>query len=179
MGVKNYLIAGGSGTGKTTVAEELQRRGYNVLHGDRELCYRGDPDTGRPVEEPAHENERAKALWVSKHHVWNANKVKSIVADQSSPISFFCGSCRNFDHFIDLFDEVFILEVGNLDVLFRRIGERVARDPTDWGGRPEEMEIVVSMHANKEGVPAYGIIIDATAPLVDVVEAILSKCETE
>ena len=42
MGIKNYLIEGVSGTGKTTVAEELQRRGYHVLHGDRELAYWGD-----------------------------------------------------------------------------------------------------------------------------------------
>ena len=43
MGIKNYLIEGVSGTGKTTVAEELQRRGYHVIHGDRELSYLGDP----------------------------------------------------------------------------------------------------------------------------------------
>lgn len=37
MGVRNYLIEGLSGTGKTTVAEELQRCGYHVMRGDREL----------------------------------------------------------------------------------------------------------------------------------------------
>ena len=55
MGVKNYLIEGVSGTGKTAVAEELQRRGYYVIHGDRELAYVGDPETGEPLELPAHE----------------------------------------------------------------------------------------------------------------------------
>ncbi len=39
MGKRNYLIEGVSGTGKTSVAEELQRQGYNVIHGDRELGY--------------------------------------------------------------------------------------------------------------------------------------------
>jgi adenylate kinase family enzyme len=52
MGKRNYLIEGVSGTGKTSVAEELQRCGYHVLHGDRELKYRGDPKTGEPVNEP-------------------------------------------------------------------------------------------------------------------------------
>jgi broad-specificity NMP kinase len=37
MGKRNYLIEGVSGTGKTSVAEELQRRGHHVIHGDREL----------------------------------------------------------------------------------------------------------------------------------------------
>ncbi len=54
MGKRNYLIEGGSGTGKTSVAEELQRRGYHVIHGDRELKYRGDPKTGEPLTEPVH-----------------------------------------------------------------------------------------------------------------------------
>ena len=50
MGVRNYLIEGGSGTGKTTVANELQRRGFHVIHGDRELAYHGDPETGEPTD---------------------------------------------------------------------------------------------------------------------------------
>jgi adenylate kinase family enzyme len=49
MGKRNYLVAGVSGAGKTTVAIELQRRGYQAVHGDRELVYRGDPETGLPV----------------------------------------------------------------------------------------------------------------------------------
>jgi len=50
MGVRNYLIEGVSGTGKTAVAEEIQRRGYHVIHGDRELAYHGDPETGEPLD---------------------------------------------------------------------------------------------------------------------------------
>lgn len=39
MGVKNYLIAGVSCAGKTTVCDELQRRGYHAIDGDEELAY--------------------------------------------------------------------------------------------------------------------------------------------
>lgn len=52
MGVRNYLIEGVSGSGKTTVAEELQRRGYHVIHGDRQFAYYGDPESGEPVDCP-------------------------------------------------------------------------------------------------------------------------------
>ena len=38
MGVGNYLIEDLSGTGKTSVCGELQRRGYHAIHGDRELA---------------------------------------------------------------------------------------------------------------------------------------------
>jgi predicted ATPase len=49
MGRRNYLIEGVSGVGKTAVYTELQRRGYQAIHGDRELVYRGDPETGLPT----------------------------------------------------------------------------------------------------------------------------------
>ncbi len=39
MGVKNYLIEGVSCAGKTSVCDELQRRGYHAIHGDRELAF--------------------------------------------------------------------------------------------------------------------------------------------
>jgi broad-specificity NMP kinase len=37
MGVINYLIEGVSGTGKSSVCNELRRRGYHSIKGDREL----------------------------------------------------------------------------------------------------------------------------------------------
>jgi hypothetical protein len=52
MGMRNYLIEGVSGTGKTSLCKELQRRGYYAINGDTELAYQGDPETGKqPVSE--------------------------------------------------------------------------------------------------------------------------------
>jgi adenylate kinase family enzyme len=176
MGVRNYLIEGVSGTGKTAVAEELQRRGYHVLHGDRELVYQGDPETGERLDAPAHAHEMDKAVWQQKHHVWDIDKVKSVINDRSKSASFFCGGSRNISHFIDLLDEVFVLEVGDIEILNRRLDERVARDPADWGGKPEERKLVARLHATKEEIPDSGVVIDATAPLKLVVDEILSRC---
>lgn len=177
MGIKNYLIDGISGTGKTTVAEELERRGYNVLHGDRELKYRGDPKTGKRVEEPKHKSELDKAIWRQKHHIWDLNKVKSVISDNSIPVSFFCGGSRNSSQFIELLDGVFILEVDDINEIFRRLDERVLRDPTDFGGKPEEKELVARLHKSKEDIPQDGIFINSTQPLNDVVDEIISKCK--
>ncbi len=109
MGVRNYLIEGVSGTGKTTVATELQQRGYHVIHGDRELAYRGDPRTGEPLIGFRHEQE--DVAFVHRQHLWHVGKVRSLAADKSHPVSFFCGGSRNSHHFIDLFDAVFVLEI--------------------------------------------------------------------
>ena len=56
MGRRNYLIEGLSGTGKTSVCDELQRRGHHAIHGDRELAYQGDPETGERTEAGGHEH---------------------------------------------------------------------------------------------------------------------------
>jgi thymidylate kinase len=67
---------------------------------------------------------------------------------------------------------VFVLEVDP-DTMNRRIDERVALDPTDFGRKPEERELAVRLHQTKEDIPKKGIIIDATAPLARVVDKIL------
>jgi hypothetical protein len=161
MGVRNYLIEGVSGTGKTSVCHELQRRGCHSINGDTELAYQGDPKTGEPMDGLAHE-----------HHIWNVDMVRTLVADQSHAASFFCGGSRNYSSFIDLFDRVFILEV-DLDTLTRRLAER----PEDeFGGRPSERALILRLHATKEDTPSGDVVIDATAPLERVVDEILEKC---
>jgi thymidylate kinase len=153
MGRRNYLIEGVSGTGKTAVCTELQRRGYQAVHGDRELAYRGDPDR-------------------HKSPLWNVEKVQALVANKDEAVTFFCGGSRNFEKFIELFDGVFILEV-DLDTCLRRIDERVALDPTDWGAKPAERELIARLHQTKEDIPKNGIIIDATPSLGRVVDEII------
>lgn len=160
MGVKNFLIEGVSGSGKTTVCDELRRRGYHAIHGDRELAYQGDPKTGEPLNGCAHE-----------HHIWDVAKVTALLADQSHAAAFFCGGSRNFDRFIDLFDGVFVLEV-DLDTLNRRLA---VRPEDEWGGRASDREFIARLHATKEDIPKSAIIVDATAPIAYVVDTILAN----
>ena len=145
MGIKNYLIEGVSGTGKTAVAEELQRRGHHVIHGDRELSYRGNPETGEPLDGLAPEGMTDRVAWAHKHWIWNVDKVTSLVADRRCANSFFCGGSRNSHRFLDLFDEVFVLDV-DLDTLNRRLA---GRPQGEFGGKPRERELIARLHATK------------------------------
>jgi AAA domain len=163
MGLRNYLVEGGSGTGKTTVCRELQRRGFHAVNGDNELAYQGDPETGEPTDGHTHEN-----------HIWHLEKVRRMVADHDEEVTFFCGGSRNFPKFIDLFDGVFVLE-ADLDTVNRRIDERCRVDPDDWGGKPSERELIARLHQTKAGIPENGIAIDATSPVALVVEEILRR----
>ena len=158
MGVRNFLIEGVSGTGKTTVCSELQRRGYHAINGDTELAYQGDPATGEPKHGLGHE-----------HHIWHAARVRTLIANQDDATTFLCGGSRNWPTFISLFDGVFVLDV-DADTLNRRLDER----PKDeWGGRSWEQERVLQLHRTREDIPDTGILIDATAPVAQVVDEIL------
>jgi gluconate kinase len=158
VGLRNFLVEGVSGTGKTAVCDELQRRGFHAVHGDRELAYRGDPVTGDPTVDGGHE-----------HHLWDVEAVRALIADRTRPVTYLCGGSRNFHQFVAELDAVFVLEV-DADTLVRRLDHR----PQDeWGHRPEERQLVLRLRATREDVPRDGIVIDATAPLSDVVDEIL------
>jgi adenylate kinase family enzyme len=172
MGVRNYLIEGVSGAGKTSVATELQRRGYHAIHGDRELAYQGDPRTGEPLDVSAHKLNIQDVGFAHDHHLWDVGKVKSLLADRSHPISFFCGGSRNVHRFVDLFDGLFILDI-DLDTLKRRLA---SRPEDEFGGRPAEREVIVLLHTTKKNIARNATTIDATAPIASVVDDILSKC---
>ncbi|HEY9290195.1 MAG TPA: AAA family ATPase [Microlunatus sp.] len=170
MGERNYLVEGVSGAGKTTVAEELERRGHQVVHGDRVLARTGDPVTGRPLEEPI-------AGWSPeqkhRHHIWNVDQVQTLVADNSQPLTFFCGGSRNFASFLDLFDGVFVLEV-DIETLARRLD---ARPADEFGNLSEERALVLRLHLTREDLPGAGVSIDATRSVTDVVDEILRHVE--
>lgn len=78
MARRNYLIEGVSGGGKTAVCTELQRRGYEAIHGDRELAYRGDPETGGPEE---------RELAVRLHRTKEDIPATGTVIDATAPLA--------------------------------------------------------------------------------------------
>ncbi len=110
MGVRNYLIEGLSGAGKTTVAEELQRR---------------MPYPRRPAIRLLRRSRDRRTRWIGRLLTARTTRWRGVAgigsgrsngsgrADRrpgSHPISFFCGGSRNRHHFIALFDKVFVLE---------------------------------------------------------------------
>jgi len=127
------------------------------------MAYQGDPDTGEPTDgAPSH--------W---HHIWRVDRVRALAAERDERLTFFCGGSRNFSTFLDLFDGVFVLEV-DVDTLNRRLGER----PEDeFGARQSESSLIQRLHRTKEDTPAGSIVIDATPPLDQVVDEIVSRAK--
>lgn len=160
MAKRNYLVEGLSGTGKSAVHDELGRRGYHSISTDRAWAYYGDPRTGLPTAASFH-------TWI-----WD-ERVATTELERADPeVLFVCGSSRNRDRFLHLFDEVFYLRID--DRTMRRRLE--ARTEDDWPLGSEGVELMVELNRTDEGPPG-AIDIDATRPLEQVVDELLGWAE--
>src|SRR4051812_29099481 len=99
--MNNYLIEGISGTGKSAVCDELQKRGYKALEADQIFGFYGDPTTGLPT------NVEHQLNWI-----WDKNKVAEILNKGEEDI-FVCGGAMNQNNFTEYFSKIFTLHVDD------------------------------------------------------------------
>src|SRR5215210_1989745 len=117
MAKRNYLVEGLSGAGKSSVYEELIRRGYKAVSTDRAWKVHADPD------EPGHDGA-----------VWDRQKAVSELENPEPDVLFVCGSSSSRDRFLPYFTKVFNLRIDD-DTMRRRLEERTSNDS---GKEPEE-----------------------------------------
>jgi gluconate kinase len=160
MAKTNYLIDGLSGTGKSSIYEELTRRGYHAISSDRTCAYSAEPNTGRPGGPVHHDN------WM-----WDKTKAIPVLESHDRDVLFVCGSCRNHDEFRLYFTKVFNLKIDD-NTMRRRLTERTNNE---FGKKPEEVELMLTLN-REDDRPANSIDIDAARPLKDVVDDILAQC---
>src|SRR2546422_3315335 len=161
MAKRNYLVEGLSGAGKSSVYEELIRRGYKAISTDRAWKVHADTDTGlsdRPI-----------------HSMWDQQKAVSELESPEPEVLFVCGSSRNRDGFLPYFTKIFNLRIDD-DTMRRRLQERTNND---FGKQPEELELMLRLNRSDEK-PAGAIDVDATQPLRQVVDELLrlANCRT-
>ena len=166
MAKRNYLVEGLSGAGKSSVYEELIRRGYRAISTDSAWAYYADPDTGFPGGPIHHDN------WM-----WDRQKAVSELESPEPEVLFVCGSSRNRDHFLPYFTKIFNLRIDD-DTMRRRLQERTA---DDWELGPEApylevltrmIELMLELNRSDEK-PVGAIDVDATQPLNQVVDELL------
>src|SRR4029450_10541836 len=157
MAKRNYLVEGLSGAGKSSVYQELIRRGYAAISTDRAWAYHADPDTGLPGGPVHHDN------WM-----WDQQRAPSELESPEPEVLFVCGSSRNRDRFLPYFTKVFNLRIDE-ETMRRRLQERT---DNDFGKQPEEVEIMLNLNRRDER-PAGASDVDATQPLNQVVDELL------
>ena len=151
MARRNYLVEGLSGAGKSSVYEELIRRGYKAVSTDR--AWKDSADNS----------------------MWDEQRALSELESPEPDVLFVCGSSRNRDRFLPYFTKIFNLRIDD-DTMRRRIRERTNND---FGKAREELDLMLALNRSGEK-PAGGIDVDATRPLEHVVDDVLrlADCAT-
>jgi dephospho-CoA kinase len=104
------LITGNPGSGKSSLASELARRGCTVIDGDDIAGW--ETTAGLSVTQPV----PAPDDWLLSHRwVWPRSRVQEVIAERSSATRplFVCGIAVNQRDMLDLFDLVFLLMIDH------------------------------------------------------------------
>jgi shikimate kinase len=154
--VPRVLVAGMSGTGKSTVLVELAKRGHRVV----------DTDYGGWSEEvPLPDGSGLEQLW-------SEDRMSALLAEDVAGTLMVSGCVSNQEKFYDRFDAVVLLSVP-VEVLLERIA---SRDTNPFGKDPAERERILRDLETVEPLlrATSTAEIDATRPLHEVVDAVES-----
>ena len=166
-------IAGCSAAGKSTVAAELARRGLVSIDADDDprLARFVDQDGAVVGEEPA----APDLAWLDRHGwAWDPARLDELIEAAAPSTLYVCGGADNQHELADRFAHVFLLEIDEHTMLARLDGRR---DHHDWGRIGDTREYLRrKLPALQDCLRASGAIpIDATLPLDQVVDAIVSR----
>jgi broad-specificity NMP kinase len=165
------FVTGNSGAGKSTVREELSRRGARAYDTDEdEIAQWTDKVTGEvtPLVTNAHRTPEFLA-----RNDWKADseRVRQLAEEGEGGPVFLCGSIGNEDEVWPFFEKVFLLSIDEPTMRHRLL----TRTAHDFGTKPHELDMLLAWNeAIDEHYLRRGAIrIDATrAPRV-VVDEIL------
>jgi shikimate kinase len=167
------FITGTSTAGKSTVASELQKRGYEAYdteHKGVSAWY--NKQTGKRAAGFGEMPERTKE-WLDQYEWLISEGWAAEMASKAKgkPI-FLCGGSANEPEIREMCDKVIWLKTNEYTIRQRVNNPR----DHDYGTKPHELERAILSNLQKETeYKGYGaIMVDATQPIDKVIEKILS-----
>lgn len=170
--MRKVYITGVSGTGKTTIAKELEKRGFYVISIDEvdNLCFWIDQETG--------ENHGGKEAEMSLDfvdaHDWICDiEYLNKLLNKDVDIAFVSGMATNQDEFLHIFDKVLLLQCSP-ETFCKRIDDRTNND----FGKDEEVkkQIVGRCESYAEKMLTLGAIpINTEKPIEEVVDEVIKQ----
>ncbi len=180
--MKNYLITGISGVGKSAVGEAIATGGYRVIEFDgtpglgvEYMPYRSRYDVRTSQPSDFVRGDGWDALRYVEWHV-DRERLLSELQEGNDRAQFVCAYANNWHEFRDDFDGIFLLEAPS-SVIEARL---LTRTSGDWGRKhPEELihalETAVSFNQQLRQLGAACL--DATEPVNVIVNKILKATE--
>lgn len=158
-----------SGTGKSTLIEELAARGYKSVDLDSDefsewVEVTDDSDTpGSPVEP-------------HRDWVWREDRVQGLLSTEDADVLFVSGSAKNMGRFLPQFDQVILLSAPGA-VIVDRLSTRT-NNP--YGRHPDQIARVLLLMDTVEPLlrRAADHEIDTRACLHDVVATVLRLAQS-
>jgi shikimate kinase len=128
--LKRVLITGISGTGKSTLINELKARGYRAIDAD----YDGISET---VSAP---DDVLTGTGGGQDWVWREDRIQSILSANDAEVLFISGCSPNQGKFYPQFDHIVLL-TAPVEVILERLATRT-NNP--YGKRPGEVARVLA-----------------------------------
>lgn len=167
-----YLITGVAGTGKSTLAHELRRRGYAAYDTEEGFSYYADKQTGRRVERPHEPTQQ----WYGAHErVFDEKILMNLMKKHAGEPLFICSITANQAKFYPQFDKLFLLSAPD-DIITHRLGTRTNNY---FGRHPLDLQRVIGRHQQfDDELKALGaVVIDSTQPIEAVADEILKHTQ--
>ena len=171
-----FFIVGAPGTGKSSVREVLEERGYEAYDTDKRgygMAQWQHNKTGYIHPKSSIKEEDRTEEFINNHS-WKVPQFAiedlKTLAKSTSNI-FLCGNVTNAEEVSTISRATFALVVDQ-DTLEQRL---LTRTTGDWRKQPHELKQILSLlkGANDDYAKAGYTMIDSTQPLFDVVDEIL------
>lgn len=159
--MKRVLITGMSGTGKSTVIQELAARGHNAYDLDT-------PEWSQWIEaDPSDELTPTKG----RDWVWREDRVLALLSQPMDRTLFISGCAENMNRALRLIDTIILLSAP-LATIMERLA---ARSPGDYGYAAEARRKVADLISTVEPLLRHSAKheIDTRKPLAATVDEIL------
>lgn len=170
--MRKVYITGVSGTGKTTIAKELEKRGFYTISIDEveNLCSWVHQPTG---EKHGGKDTELTLEFVDEHDWILDTEYLNKLLEKRVDVAFVLGMAVNQKDFLGMFDKIILLECSP-ETFTRRIDERT---DNDFGKDPEiRKQIVVRCVTYAKEMLALGAIsVNTEKQLNEVVDEIVSQ----
>lgn len=162
-------IKGTPGSGKSTIREELAKRGYEAHDADdRDMGGPFNNEANQPVTYP---DNPSKAWFAAHSYRLIPEAIQNLHTKAKTKTIFLCGTAHNEDDLWSLFDKIIFLDIDE-ETLLHRIATRTNND---YGKAPHERKLILEKyHHDRTKRDRPGVIsIDATKSLDQVIYKIL------